>query len=70
MILGTTSYWEVITYCLNFSFIIDIVNQINDSILPQPDYTVSAEEYGKVNSGRNTPYLFNCRIGYPDQHLH
>ncbi|MBR2677405.1 MAG: putative DNA binding domain-containing protein [Solobacterium sp.] len=45
---------------------LEIENKINDSIRPQPDYTLSVEESGKVialrvNPGRNTPYLYKSK---------
>ncbi len=45
---------------------LDIENRINDSITPQPDYSISIIEAGriislKVNSGNNTPYLYKSK---------
>jgi len=45
---------------------LDIENRINDSIVPQPDYTLSVIESGKVialkvNPGSNTPYLYRSK---------
>lgn len=45
---------------------LDIENRINDSISPQPDYTLSVIESGKVialsvKPGSNTPYMYKSK---------
>lgn len=45
---------------------LDIENSINDNISPQPDYSLSIVESGrvialKVNSGMNTPYMYKSK---------
>ncbi len=45
---------------------LDIENKINDSIIPQPDYSLSIVESGqviklKVNAGSNTPYMYKSK---------
>lgn len=45
---------------------LDIENKINDNISPQPDYSLSLTESGKVvrlkvNAGINTPYMYKSK---------